>query len=93
MALIWEELSAPTCVVLSAWTSVVDSCRMAVVLREAICRRLRDVTIDMERAPVREYARHSHEHFGPVHAWWRGNPARDLRADLKGRIAGERAAA
>ena len=47
IALIWEEFSAATCVVLSAWTSVVESWRMAVVLREAICRTVRDVTIDI----------------------------------------------
>jgi hypothetical protein len=36
--------------------SVVDICRMAVVLRDAICRTVRDVTIDMKEAPVRERA-------------------------------------
>jgi hypothetical protein len=47
MALTWDELSAATWVVLRAWTSVVESCWMAVVLREAICRTVREVTIDI----------------------------------------------
>jgi hypothetical protein len=54
MALIWEELRAATCVVLRAWTSVVESRWMAVVLKVAICRAVRDVTIDISWAPVRE---------------------------------------
>jgi hypothetical protein len=53
IALICEELRAATCVVLSACTSVVDSCWMAVVLREAICRTVREETIDMKRLPCR----------------------------------------
>ena len=52
IALICEALSAETWVVLRAWTSVVDSARMAVLVRLAICRVDRDVTIDMKGLPL-----------------------------------------
>ena len=52
MALICDAVSTPTCVVLSAWTSVVDRARMAVVLKVAICLVVSDETIDIVGLPL-----------------------------------------